>query len=123
MRISDQTHLQATINDMLQFEDRLHQLSLKIYPSESLRDFVNGELLPILQNLREILLLEIKQLNEGNKQVVSTEVKAVINFWWNEHLQFLASKISSADLKSSPFELMEVFKNMISKLIIMNLKL
>ena len=29
MRISDQTHLQATINDMLQFEDRLHQLSLK----------------------------------------------------------------------------------------------
>ncbi|MGR5912241.1 hypothetical protein ACT7DG_15265 [Bacillus cereus] len=116
MRISDQTHLQATINDMLQFEDRLHQLSLKIYPSESLRDFVNGELLPILQNLREILLLEIKQLNEGNKQVVSTEVKAVINFWWNEHLQFLASKISSADLKSSPFELMEVFKNMISKI-------
>ena len=38
----------------------------------------------------------------------------MIEFWWDEHLQFLASKISSADLKSSPFELMEVFKNMIS---------
>ena len=29
MRISNQTHLQATVNDMLQFEERLHQLSLK----------------------------------------------------------------------------------------------
>ncbi|MFJ1122349.1 hypothetical protein [Bacillus thuringiensis] len=116
MRISEESHLQATIKDMKQFEDRLQQLSLKIYPSDALRDFVKIELLPILKDFQQMLLLQMESLNNGASQNVSPEIKATINFWWSGNLQSLANVISNADLKSSPFEIMGVFKKMISKI-------
>lgn len=116
MRISEESHLQATIKDMMQFEDSLQQVSLKIYPSDALREFVTTELLPILKKLQRMLLSEIESLKNGTSPHVSSQGKAVIQFWWGGNLQFLSNAISNADLKSSPFETMEIFKKMICKI-------
>ena len=62
MRICTEEHLNSTINDMFNFEDRLKALTLKVYPSNSLRDLVIDDLLPVLQELREKLLIERTEL-------------------------------------------------------------
>ncbi|HDR7764819.1 TPA: hypothetical protein QCY08_001763 [Bacillus paranthracis] len=116
MRICTEEHLNSTINDMFNFEDRLKALTLKVYPSNSLRDLVIDDLLPVLQELREKLLIERTELKKQIGWQISSQVKAIVNFWWNGYFQLIVNAISVADLKSSPFEIIEVFRLIISRI-------
>ncbi|ARP44303.1 MULTISPECIES: hypothetical protein [Bacillaceae] len=116
MRISAIGNLKATVSDMFNFEDQLKNLSLKIYPSVALKELIVNDLIPIVKQLRDILISEIKALEENEQHVISSKAKAVNKIWFSRRIQFVASAISGTDLKSYPLEIMEIFKEMIKNI-------
>ncbi|OQO98436.1 hypothetical protein B1689_16790, partial [Geobacillus sp. 44C] len=93
MRISAIGNLKATVSDMFNFEDQLKNLSLKIYPSVALKELIVNDLIPIVKQLRDILISEIKALEENEQHVISSKAKAVNKIPCRRRIQFVASAI------------------------------
>lgn len=86
MRISAIGNLKATVSDMFNFEDQLKNLSLKIYPSVALKELIINDLIPIVKQLRDILILEIKALEKNEQHIISSKAKAVNKIWFSRHI-------------------------------------
>lgn len=116
MLTSELSYLNGLINDLYDFEEELKRLSLKVYPSPVLKQFITKELIPIVLNIRDIFIKDKAKLDEDPHYNISAKTKAAEIIWSSGYLQHFAWAISESNIKSYPLEIMSFFKDLIHEL-------
>lgn len=116
MQVTNINYLESLINDLFSFENELIEISTKVYPSESLRNLIIDELIPLINYIKDLFLQEKKSLLAEPDHVVSPLAKAAVSIWNEGKIKKITYAISKTDLKSYPLEIMNVFKDIISEI-------
>lgn len=103
--------LKARADECSALAKKLHDLSLKTYPSEGLKTFVSCELIAVNEQLRRIFTEEMAALkrHDGSEKP-QLVIRAVAVFG---ELSKLVEAVSVADLKAHPLEIMLYLKDVV----------
>lgn len=97
--------LTTLISDMISFRNYVNELLTKIYTSEYIYELLENDLLYITNSLLE-------RIQEASG-VISPEVSLIENIWSQNSIQKIAYSINNAEVKNYPFEIINVYKDLI----------
>lgn len=116
MGISGVEYLYSLLNELCKFEKSLYGLSTKVYPASILEELIRNDLIPIVNEFKNIVIKEIAFIEKDKNHNLNNEALVVIKVWSGNYLQNIAKAINNTDFKSHPLEIMNVFRDIIKEI-------
>lgn len=99
-------YLEALAKEIHNAKHRVESLAHQVYPSDTLSEFVRGELSKLIHELWLIVRDQLRESNARADAPLSPKCAEVISFWRSGYIQSVIASVSEADIHSHPLEMM-----------------